>query len=254
MIDYHVHVCADGEYAFTLERVEKYVEQCRLLGISEIGISEHHEVLEKLDWKVLAPFRQESSPAVRIALEIGYEPGMEADINRMISGQPYDYIIGSLHFIDGWAFDHPDYRHQFEQRNVDQVYSRYYELLEQLVESSLFDVIGHLDVVKKWGHRPADCAAYRMILERLLKKVQTAGMVIEINSAGLRKPVAELYPSPEIIALMYEHDIPICLGSDAHRPEEVGMGLDTAATAARRAGYRKIISFERRQRKLVDLA
>lgn len=253
MNDYHVHIAADGEHEFSAARISLFLEQARYMGLQEMGISEHHEVLEQIDWTELDAVRPGSLPQLKTALEIGYEPYLVEDIKGMISGRTYDYIIGSLHFIDGWAFDHPDFRHLYEERNVDEVYRRYYQLMEMLVECGLFDFIGHLDVVKKWGHRPSRSSEHRGMLDRLLAKIRLKGMAVEINSAGLRKPVGELYPSPGIIAMMYDAGIPVCFGSDAHNPEEVGQGLDIAARAARQAGYRKMVRFEKRQQFLVDL-
>lgn len=253
MNDYHMHVAADGEEEFSSARIALFVEQARQAGLAEIGISEHHELFSRIDWSQLEPFLTSPSPLVKIGLEIGYEPGLVPAIEAMIAARSYDYIIGSLHYIDGWAFDHPDYRHMFEERDVDQVYRRYYKLMEMLVASGLFDLVGHMDVVKKWGHRYSSTLEYRDLLERFLTQVSLSGVAVEINSAGLRKPVAELYPAPEIIEMMFRFDIPICFGSDAHCPEDVGKGLDTAARIARQAGYRKMVSFSKRKKSLVDI-
>lgn len=108
-----------------------------------------------------------------------------------------------------------------------------------------FDIVGHIDLVKIWGHRPRrkSVLAY---LDPVLKSIKYHGLAVEINSGGLRKPVGELYPSSAIVERMYDYDIPVTLGSDAHHPEQIGSGLIEAYRCARRAGYQRCVTFSRR--------
>jgi len=103
-----------------------------------------------------------------------------------------------------------------------------------------------LDLPKKFGHRPSDRDLKEMA-QPALDRIAAAGMALEINSSGLRKPVHEIYPSALLLSLAKERDIPICFGSDAHRPEEVGWQFDAALALARSVGYTHAMQFRRRQ-------
>jgi histidinol-phosphatase (PHP family) len=112
-------------------------------------------------------------------------------------------------------------------------------------ESGLFEIIGHADLPKKFGHRPtADCTP---IFEKFLKTAKTHNCALDVNTAGLRKDIKEIYPSRDFLALAFRHGIPITFGSDAHAPEEVGMNFKEALELARGVGYTSCLSFKQRR-------
>ena len=116
-------------------------------------------------------------------------------------------------------------------------------------ESKLFDVIGHADLPKKFGIRPAqDCTP---LYENFLDAAARGGCAIELNTAGLRKDCREIYPCPALLRLAFQKKVPITFGSDAHAPAEVGMNFAEAVALARSVGYRETVRFNRRQRETV---
>lgn len=245
--DYHVHAAAHGEYDYSPEWISRFLENARKLGLKEIGFSEHDEYRELVDHELIAKIQgQFPEPRIRIGLEVDYIPGREQVIEKFLASVNYDYVIGSIHFINGWGFDHPDFRQEFDARDIDEIYSAYFNLVKKAAESGLFDIMGHIDLIKIWGHRPCkrNIAFY---LEPVLRSIKAQGIVIEINSSGMRKPVGEIYPAPEIIDMMSALDIPITFGSDAHHPDQIGEGLEQATRLAYRAGYRKAVRFAGRR-------
>jgi histidinol-phosphatase (PHP family) len=251
--DYHIHALAHGEYRYTYDWLKTFVIAARKQGILEMGFSEHDEFLAQIDVTVLSQLQDEfPDMKIRLGLEVDYIPGREEHIRQISKQYDFDYIIGSVHFIDGWGFDHPDFRHLFDEKDIDTIYRRYFELVQMAVESGLFDIVGHLDLIKIWGHRPLQ---YNMptYLEPLLNSIKAAGMVIEINSAGLRKPVKEIYPAREIVDLIGAKDIAVTLGSDAHHPRELGTGLREASSMLINAGFHHLASFDNRQFRIVPL-
>ncbi|NLL87045.1 MAG: histidinol-phosphatase HisJ family protein [Syntrophomonadaceae bacterium] len=253
LLDYHVHAVAHGEYQYNCPWIRKFIETARSRQLSEIGFTEHDEYAAKIDYRLLETLRQEYDDiTIKIGLEVDYWEGREKQIQQLLSSYPYDYIIGSIHYLDGWAFDHPDYRDGFEQKDIDQVYKRYFQLLGRMVDSGLFTIVGHFDLIKKWGHRPI---GHRLnyYYDEVLNKIKKSDLCVELNSAGLRKPVGELYPGPEVLKVMASMKIPITLASDAHHPSEVGEGVREAAQAAWAAGYREIASWSRGKRVMVPL-
>jgi histidinol-phosphatase (PHP family) len=189
---------------------------------------------------------------IRLGLEVDYLPGQEDWIRELSARHPWDYLIGSVHYLSAdWAIDDPAQLSKWKQRDPFEVWSIYFETLAQAAASRLFDIIGHADLPKKFNLRPhADCTP---LYERFLDAVQDAGIAIELNTAGLRKDCREIYPAPSLLALARQRQIPIAFGSDAHAPGEVGMDFTAAVELARGMGYRDTARFCARRRRLVPL-
>jgi histidinol-phosphatase (PHP family) len=249
LVDYHVHVAAHGEYRYSQEWINDFLYQASERGIQEIGFSEHDEYADLLDIDLVKKIQlnRRNNIEVKLGLEVDYVPGREEKIRNIILQNEYDYIIGSVHYIDGWGFDHPDYKAGFEDRDIDEIYSQYGNILMKMVQSASFDVVGHIDLVKIWGHRPRKKTSL-YYLEPVLKAIKKYGLAIEINSAGLRKTVEEIYPAANILNMMFAYNIPITFGSDAHHPDQIGEGLGEAYRSARQAGYKYLVRFSQREK------
>lgn len=255
LIDYHIHPLAHGGYRYTAERLMQFVDRASALGIEQIGFADHEGFASLIDLEVLDSVRRMADGSSRVevllGIEIDYRPERENEIRELVQSRPFDYVIGSVHHIGDWPFDHPDYRDGFEGQDIDGVYKAYYRLVEQAAGSGLFDIIGHMDLVKIWGHRPVSKeTAFVLPFISLLKET---GTVVEINTAGLRKPVQEIYPGQAVLELLFQHGIPVTFGSDAHSPQEVGEGLELAWELACRVGYRKMVCFRGRKKQFVPL-
>ncbi len=242
LVDYHVHIIGHGEHLFNEERVNEFLDWASHRAIQEIGISEHDEYIDQLDINLFEKIKTKHRHDIniRLGIEVDYIPGREEKIKEIIHQKEYDYIIGSVHYIDGWGFDHPDYRERFDYQDIDDIYSRYADLLIKMVQSGFFDIVGHLDLIKIWGHRPHKKSSL-YYLEPVLQVIKKYGLAVEINSAGLRKTVEELYPASKLVEMMFAYNIPVTFGSDAHSPEQMGEGLIEAYRSARRAGYRYLV-------------
>lgn len=261
--DYHMHtpLCrhATGEPG-------EYAAQAAKLGLKEIGFSDHSPMpaddfdnwrmfdrqLDEYVAKVEEARNRHPALTIRLALEVDFIPGHEDWIRQLAGRHPWDYLIGSVHYLsDGWDVDNPYRLKEWEKHDVDGVWREYAERLRQAAASGLFDIIGHCDLPKKFGHVPKTdlLPAYRAFLE-------TAGshrVAIELNTAGLRKDCREIYPSRAILAAAFEAGVAITFGSDAHAPEEVGADFEQAVQLARSVGYRQCCRFNRRRRELANL-
>lgn len=202
--------------------------------------------------ELVAQIRDIGAPAVLYGIEADYYKDCEKFLCEWLGRQEFDLVIGSVHYIGDWGFDSPENRNVWNSADVTQTWREYFGLVGKLAETGLYDVVGHIDIPKKFGYRPSDDDLREMV-QPALDRVSAAGMGIEINTSGLRKPVGEIYPSPLILSLAFERDIPICFGSDAHSPEEVGYAFDEAVKLAREAGYRQRLRFKRREKRLVEL-
>lgn len=271
MVDYHMHL-ENGP--LTVEWIRKFWDQARMRGISEIGITEHcHKFREfaplfrhlqegpeaysyMREWLshdfqgslaeyvgVLQEARASGIP-LKIGLEADFFPGKERLLHDLLSAHPFDFVLGSVHTVGMWGFDYSA-DCGWDGRDVNQAYHDYYELLSLAAASGLFDILSHFDVIKVFGYQPSE--SMEADVEAVLKAVQGSGVCIEVSTAGLRKPVKEMYPAEWILAKAAERQIPITFASDAHYPEEVGQDWEKAIIAARRCGYREYRVFAGRE-------
>lgn len=261
--DYHMHtpLCrhAQGEPS-------AYAARAVTLGLDEIGFSDHSPMREDGfdNWRMgLADLdayvsgveqarRDHPGLVIRLALEVDFLPGHEEWIRELAARHPWDYLIGSVHYLAGdWDIDNPAKISEWRSRDVDDVWRAYVERLTEAAGSQLFDILGHIDLPKKFGFLPR-----RDVLpwyEQLLEVVRSSGMAIELNTAGLRKDCREIYPSSAILGAAFKAGVPVTFGSDAHAPHEVGSDFDRAVELAREAGYRTTCRFSGRRRRAVDL-
>ena len=187
-----------------------------------------------------------------MGLEADYYEGCERFLGSWLPAQEFDFVLGSVHFIDGWGFDNPEERHIWDAADVTATWRRYFDVLTRLIDSNLFDAVGHMDLPKKFGYRPSD-RDLREMVQPVLDRIADAGMGIELNTSGLRKPVGEIYPSPMIVSMAREREIPICFGSDAHSPGDVGDRFALAFNLAREAGYTDYFKIRQRKKELTPL-
>ena len=255
--DYHMHTPLCRHAAG--EPVE-YARRAVALGLTEIGFSDHSPMAgDDFDnWRMFdrqldeyvakVGLAQKTFPqlTIRLALEVDYLPGHEPWIRQLAARHPWDYFIGSVHYVSAsWDIDNPAKLSDWKKRDAFEVWSVDFERLARAAETGLFDIIGHADLPKKFGIRPArDCTP---LYENFLDAAAQAGCAVELNTAGLRKDCREIYPSPDLLRLAFERKVPITFGSDAHAPEEVGMNFAEAVALARSVGYRESRRYHRRQ-------
>ena len=262
MVNYHNHTALCGHARGTLD---EFILAAIDRGVTEFGFSDHAPMPEHLrDGISMAPDQTEeyisavlakkNEYAGRIDIKLGFEvdfPVFDTFEGRYLKDPRVDYIIGSVHYMGDWAFDHPDQKERFGERAIDSIYNDYYKLLEALAESGFCDIVGHFDLIKKFGHRAGRDMSPR--IELIAKKLSLSGTVVEINTAGLLKPVAEIYPSDEIIDILFRENVAVTIGSDSHSPEDVCYGYPLAIEKLKRAGYRKVSGFTARKRHEVNL-
>ncbi|MBZ4653351.1 MAG: hisJ [Peptococcaceae bacterium] len=254
LVDYHVHALGHLTSRHTVENLEAYLRQAKARGVQEVGFAEHDRYLSDgyYDFPNLEKARSlVEGVSVRIGLECDYFPNKLEEIKKKISAYPFDFVIGSIHYIDNWMFDHPDYIEDFKKWDMDELYEAYYRLLAESAKSGFFDIIGHPDLIKIYGHRPKTNVVY--LAEPALKAIKEADVVVEINTNGWHKPVGEVYPSKELLAAFCACGIPITLSSDAHQADQVGRDLDKAKKIAYEVGYRELATFKGRKRLMVEL-
>lgn len=260
--DYHMHTPLCGHATGTpVEYARAAVER----GLAEIGFADHNPMPTQFDdWRMAVSelpryfdLVQEAHEAVpqlpiRLGLECDFLANGEPWIEKLAAMADWDYLIGSVHYIaPGWDVDNPKWIGRFDEQPVEEIWTLYWRAYEQAIRSRLFDFVAHPDLVKKFGHRPAgDLRAY---YGPSISALAETGVAIEINTAGLRKPVGEMYPSLEFLKMAREAGVSLTINSDAHAPEEVGADFEKAIALAKEAGYAELVRFEKRHRRMVPL-
>jgi histidinol-phosphatase (PHP family) len=261
--DYHTHtpLCRHA----TGEPVE-LADQAVRAGLRELGFSDHNPMPRDDfdDWRMRASELAEyvgkvesvrnrhAGLTIKLGLEMDYLPGYEDWGRNLASRYPWDYLIGSVHYLsESWAIDNPHQLSEWKRRDPFEVWTAYFERLTMAAESKLFDIIGHADLCKKFCFYPSqDCTAW---VRRFLESARRNEVAIELNTAGLRKDCREIYPSRAILELARQTGVAITFGSDAHAPGEVGLNFAEAVDLARSVGFTHWVRFTRRQRELVPI-
>ncbi len=255
-IDLHNHTTRCNHAEGT---VDEYIQRAIELGIDIYGFSEHapmdFDQHYRLGFNEMAAYTSEILTAkeqykdqikILLGYEVDYLPGYMDD--RILNAE-VDYLIGSVHFIDKWGFDNPEFIGEYKNRDIDEIWQAYFDATEAMAKTGYFDIVGHFDLIKVFKYMPTK--ELKLLAHEALKAIKKSNMVLEVNTAGLRKPVKEIYPSKLLLEEAYGLDIPITFGSDAHAVDQVGFAYDEAAALAKVVGYTKVVTFEQRDRELV---
>ena len=259
--DMHTHTPLCGHAA---GEPEEYAAQAIRAGLSFYGASDHfplpegYPLYDSMRVHELHPlYRDDWMPRLRKVLEAAgievlygtefdFLPGNMAESRPMMEAENFDYRISSIHFLGHGEVDHSAEGWE-AMGGADRVWHDYAVTMEQMVSEGGFEIIGHIDLPKKFGIYPSDRRAYALAMHDVLKMAAGKGICMELNTAGLRKPVKEIYPAPEIVKIAFDAGVNITLGSDCHAPCEVGADFSKAMALAKAAGYRSAFTFRKKQ-------
>jgi histidinol-phosphatase (PHP family) len=263
IVDYHMHLRSPREeVTHTAAAVEPYVETASSLGVDEIGFAEHVYYFRQTRPVWTLSYQTERCVydldaycdavldakgrglPVKLGLEVDYVGDRQAELAETLAGYPWDFLLGSVHWIDGLAIDQEP--GLWAAASVEEVWTRYVDALCELARSGHVDVVAHPDLAKIFSRRP-DEAVLAELHDRLAGAVAESGVAVEISTAGLRKPVGELYPDPELLRACLERGAHVTTASDAHRPDLAGHELDRAVSFARDNGCETVTVFDGRR-------
>jgi histidinol-phosphatase (PHP family) len=278
LTDYHVHLRPDEDETtaaryFTSENVERYRETAAERGIEELGVAEHiHRFVQALDVWTHPWFRHwahddldeycafvREQTDLRLGIEAEFVASREDRLSNLLDGRDWDYVLGSVHFLRDDALDlhgEPDWVAWdiWRQADPEKIWARYFETLGEAARTGLFDILAHPDLVKVFGDRvPHPEGDLRRFYERAMDGIAESDVAIEVSTAGLRKPVGEIYPAEPFLEMCLEAGRPVALSSDAHRPEHLGHDYERALEWLAGLGVEELAVFEARQRRLEPL-
>ena len=271
LTDYHLHLRPDDpgtavEEYFTAANVERYRAVADERGIGELGCAEHiYRFIQALEvwrhplWRESATddldayvgFVREQTD-LKLGIEADFVEGRADRMATLLDAYDWDYVVGSVHFVGEHAVDHDGYEiwdHRSEP--PDELWQRYFQTVGEAARTGLFDILAHPDLVKMWGaRRPVPEGDLRRFYELAMAGISESGIAVEVSTAGLRKPVGELYPAPAFLKMCVEAGCPVALSSDAHVPGDVGRDYESALDLLKSVGVTELAVFERRERRM----
>ena len=279
-IDYHMHF-EKGSYDKTW--VEGFFQAAKDRGLAEIGISEHSHTFPEFkelyyedlilddsargtfqrQWlqsnkfkytlddyfRFMAELRKEHT--VRTGIEVCNFQDQEK-VKDILKDYDFDYVIGSVHFLHGWAYDCSEIIAEWQKHSLQDIYEWYTEEVEKLADSGLYDVLGHPFNIRLFKFLPDfDVTPY---LERVAKAMKKANMIVDVNTGTFyRYPIAEITPYPDFMKIAAQYDLPIITTSDAHKPEDCGAYNQQAIDYVKQFGYTTTLQLTRKKRKVIEL-
>ncbi len=260
--DYHIHSNFSCDCQATMaEMCQAAIER----GALEIGFTDHYDLHPGencRDWFRLEPWAVELEQTrlkfagrliVRAGIEIGEPHIFQAETRAMLARHPFDYVLGSLH----WVGDETVFDKSYFRRPPQEAFGLYFEELERLTRLGKFDSLSHFDVPVRVGfsvYNYYDPKEHEAAIRPVLKNCVERGLALDINTKALSRPAQTLTPGLDIlrwyVALGGER---VTFGSDAHRPTRVGDGIPAAVAVAKEAGLKYVTQFELREAKLLPL-
>ncbi len=280
-IDYHMHF-ERGSYDF--DWVQGFFDAAERRGLDEIGITEHSHGFTDfqhfyyddliLDDSFIGSFQQKwlkknkfkcplddyftfmdelkkRGKPVKTGIEVCNFRDQEG-VGEILSKYPFDYLIGSVHFLQGWAYDSAEIKAEWDNRPLRTIYEQYTEEAEHLCAGGHYDALGHPFNIRLFRYIPDfDVTPY---LERVAKAMKKADMIVDVNTGTrYRYPIEEISPYPDFMEIAADFGLPVITTSDAHEPEDCGAYIDEAIEYVKRFGYTKSIRFSHRDRTVIPL-
>lgn len=246
------------DHLYRFEEFRSYYNKYMILDDSPLGRIQQYW-LDRVCVSSIEPFislvekaKRDGFP-VSIGVEADYFPGGEEELKELLSSYKFDYVIGSVHFLEGWGFDNPETQDLFKEKDLTALYAMLFDYVKGAASSGLFHIIAHLDNLKVFNFRP-DERKLAPMYEDVAATLKKADVATEINTGlAYRYPVKEACPSRTFLQILHKHGVPITLSSDAHFPDDIGTQLDEAVQMLSDAGYEEIVYFKEGKRIAIPL-
>ena len=258
LTSYHVHSkFSDGE-----NTIQEIVNAGVSAHLDELGISDHYALLSgnrTVPWSMkldsLPQYFEEISAAkesvkdklvVRYGLEADFDPDAVNELRDVLQSHPFDYVIGSIHFVNGFPIDElKDYWDQLAESERNDMICEYWNRIAALANCGLFNFAGHLDLYKKFGYLPTVDTSKEM--RNALDEIAKSGIAVELNTSGWYKDIKEAYPSQIILQECRKRSIPVLITADAHNIANLTRAYDRAASLLKGIGYNQLTAFANRK-------
>ncbi|MDX1918098.1 MAG: histidinol-phosphatase HisJ family protein [Candidatus Caenarcaniphilales bacterium] len=246
--DYHNHPLGhDPNRRYDEATLKEWLTNALERGLSDIAFTDHDRYHAGVDFESFRRF-QEGLPdgtIFRLGIELDNDPETSLEGHRWTEKNydRLDFVLGSVHFIGDWPFDHPSHKEEFSRRDINKLYEEYFKEIQRTARSDLVDGLAHLDLIKIFGDRPTVDLTW--LYEETLQVIKESGKTLEISTAGWRKPVNELYPQESLLPLIKELAIPITVASDAHAPTHLASDYGRLAIILQNHGFTEVTVFDK---------
>lgn len=265
--DLHTHNERCGHARGT---IQDYIKAAIDSGLSVIGISDHSPYFaseEDQPFPRIAMGKSEFPQYISEVLELKKEYegkidvllGVEADFfpenvdiyRRQFDPYPFDYIIGSVHHVDGISIFKKNRFEGLSESEILKAKESYYGLIEVSAKSNMYQILGHIDAMK--GYYPAFSTIQTAAVEHTLRMIAKYDVVIEVNTSGKTKDSGGWYPSDDILEMAHHYGVKVTFGSDAHDPERVGEDFELVRQKLKEIGFKEWSYFKKKERISISL-
>jgi histidinol-phosphatase (PHP family) len=239
---------------------EEYIIPALAAGLCEIGFSEHLTLFDDQEDFYMNPVnispyiyyienlkKKTKNITIKTGLEVDFFEGKEKETHDFLAQLPLDYVIGSVHYLGEKSVDSsPEF---YDGQNIDRLFKAYFNSVCTAVESGLFDILGHCDLIRIYGYKPS--SDMEPLYRKLAQTMRKNNIAFEVNTNGRNRPLADFYPDRKFLHIFNEENVPVCVNSDAHMPSRVGQYFDEAYELLRYVGFSEMAVFDKRIRKMV---
>ncbi|OGI20133.1 MAG: hypothetical protein A3B68_00890 [Candidatus Melainabacteria bacterium RIFCSPHIGHO2_02_FULL_34_12] len=252
--DYHNHPQGHRDLPYTQDVLEPWAEYARKTNLKDVALTDHGRYHPGINLNEFFKFRDRTKDVrFKIGIEIDNDPETSVNDYKWIEKNydKLDFVLGSVHFIDDWPFDHPQHKERYSEWDIDDLYAKYFDNMKALINKGFLDGLAHLDLIKIFGHRPKK--EISSFVKDVLKLVKEKGLTIEMSTAGWRKPVNELYPQDEIVKMIKDMNIPITTASDAHAAKDLAHSYNRLDEVLKKFGFTQVAVFGNHKMKLFPI-
>ncbi len=289
MIDYHLHLWAHGKRDIgpTIDDLASYAEKAKENGVVEIAITEHLFRFVQTDKILGSYFRRYPDTEMRsymenywkdharadldhyvevalaakaaglnvvVGMEVDYYEGEMDKVSELLAGYPFDVLLGSIHWVRDWPFDHTEsslVQGYWDTIGVEAAWAAYTTALEELADSRAIDVLAHPDLIKIMGKFPTVPEEF---YDRMAEAARRSEIAAEVSSAGFRKPIGQEYPAPYLLQKFKEYGVEITTASDAHNLGDVSKDFERIRRIVVAAGYHSVKGFRSRKANYIQIS
>ena len=252
--DYHNHPQGHRDLPYAQDVLEPWADSARKANLKDVALTDHDRYHPGINLDEFFKFKDKTHDIkFKLGIEIDNDPESSESGYKWIEKNynKLDFVLGSVHFIDDWPFDHPQHQDGFKKWDIDKLYERYFLEMKKLIGRGFLDGLAHLDLIKIFGHRPQKEIIY--FIKDVLKLVKEKALTVEMSTAGWRKPVNEQYPQHEIILQIKELNIPVTTSSDSHTANDLGYSYDRLYKLLKGYGFNQVAVFENHKMRLLPI-
>lgn len=252
--DYHNHPQAHRtDLPYSEKVLQPWADKARELGLKDLALTDHDRYKDGVCFDELAALQLRNPDIkIRAGIEMDNDPETSAEGHKWVEKNydKLDFVLGSVHFVEGFPFDHPHYIKEYENHDINDLYRKYYKGLQTIAKTGLVDSMAHLDLIKIFKFFPTE--AMEDIYNETLDVIKEADISMEISTAGLRKPIGEIYPSKELIKMAQDKGISFTIAGDAHTAADLCHNYDKLEALLREMGINQVAVYEKHQKTLVN--